>query len=244
MGLIVLVLSALLILFVVQDNRRRHRRRPAIALRPNCLITGSPLLFVSGKRSLFYFLSFWGDLPHFLAQHGYEVFHLNLPWKSEATRLKTLSSFLHEQIQKDRKFHLVIESSSRTIVEKLFLAEHMESVSSCMEISSMDVRTALGKCPLLRPLQQPIDQIVLPVKGRSPLWRLHEWRTQQTPTLDLRQQLNLHRGTRRNFDIILDQVILIAEKDFSSQETTTGEAPHDSSANRPSGNILFPAEFS
>ncbi len=248
MGIIFFLISLTIIAFLILDNQNRVRRKPPIALRPNCLISRYPLLFLGGKKSLFYFKGYWGDLPCFLVEHGYEVFHLDLPWKAKEQRLESLHQFLLEKNKENLKFHLVIDETSLCLVENLFSRQNYQCVKSCLAITGEKSVTSKTSTRItsssLKPLNQPLEYLSLPLKKRSWLWRLHEWKTGQNKTLDLRHYLHLKNNHRPYFDLILDQAILISEKDFFSQDITTGEPLHAEFKNRPSGDFLSPQELS
>lgn len=110
------------------SNQARARQEVPFELKPNCLLTRYPLLFVTGPRSLFYFKSYWNLYPIFLAEHGYEVFTLHLPWSSKNERVQRLKQFISQQEELHRHFHLVIDSPTFTDFQELLRA----SPSSCL----------------------------------------------------------------------------------------------------------------
>lgn len=97
-----------------------------LELRPNCLLTRSPIVFVTGRRSLLYFLNYWNEIPGFLREHGYEVRVCSLPWRGSANRFQTLSRFLDSAT---RPVHLIADSTSRAEVEKLLLTKRARLAS-------------------------------------------------------------------------------------------------------------------
>lgn len=97
-----------------------------LELRPNCLLTRSPIVFVTGRRSLLYFLNYWNEIPGFLREHGYEVRVCSLPWRDSANRFQTLSRFLDSA---NRPVHLIADSTSRAEVEKLLLTKRARLAS-------------------------------------------------------------------------------------------------------------------
>ena len=52
-----------------------------LALRPNCLMTRNPLVFITGPRSLFFYEKLGGTLQDFVAAHGYVVLNPVLPFR-------------------------------------------------------------------------------------------------------------------------------------------------------------------
>ena len=53
-----------------------------LVLRPNCLMTKHPLVFLTGIRSLFYYEKLGALLQDFIAAHGYVVKSPVLPFRS------------------------------------------------------------------------------------------------------------------------------------------------------------------
>ncbi len=80
-------------------NKVRHQRLHQLQLKPNCLLTRYPIVFLCGRRSPFYFLNYWNQIPDFLREHGYDVATVTLPWrdlsKSAQTLGLVLSSYPH-----------------------------------------------------------------------------------------------------------------------------------------------------
>ena len=77
-----------------------------LVLRPNCLLTKYPLVFISGPRSLFHYEKPGRDLQDFLAAHGYRVFSPILPFRSKALRFEMLRKWLEKQ--EDQSFHFFL----------------------------------------------------------------------------------------------------------------------------------------
>jgi hypothetical protein len=63
------------------------------------------VVFVTGPRSVFYFASYWNDLPVYLAAHGYDVRVMRLPWRHRPTRRLWIEDLLRRQ-----KVHLVADN--------------------------------------------------------------------------------------------------------------------------------------
>lgn len=106
--------------------RQRSKRLVDLELRPNCLLTRSPIVFVTGRRSLFYFLNYWNEIPGFLREHGYDVQVWALPWRGSQSRLESLSRFLETA---PRPVHLIADSSSRAEVERLLITKRARLAS-------------------------------------------------------------------------------------------------------------------
>jgi hypothetical protein len=200
--------SLSLILTLGLHNWRRSRLQEVQELKPNCLLTSAPLVFIPGKRSLFYFLAYWNKIPHWLASHGYEVYHFNLPWVNEGRRRRDLNLFLQHQSKSKTKIHLFIDESSLREVTSLLKDQDYDCLASVTLIG------ANGKVPPFR-LAIPIAELELPVTEplRSPLfWRLHSTWTFQSSKRSLHQlgwQLSRQQG-----DVLLDRVQFLAERDL------------------------------
>lgn len=107
----VLVLFTLILVAVaLVSNWQRRRMEVEFELTPNCLLTRYPIIFVSGTRSLFYFLRYWNIYPVYLAEHGYEVYNLALPWRNSRGRFASLLRFLEDRSQQGEKFHFVVDA--------------------------------------------------------------------------------------------------------------------------------------
>ena len=116
----------LLVAFRWLSVRQRNKRLVDLELRPNCLLTRSPIVFITGRRSLLYFLNYWNEIPGFLREHGYDVRVCTLPWRGTVTRYQSLSQYLETVT---RPVHLIADSTSRTEVEKLLLTKRARIVS-------------------------------------------------------------------------------------------------------------------
>lgn len=101
-------LAVLIISFAILTNLYRERRRYEVRLKPNCLLTRHPIVFVTGPRSLFYFRKYWNAYPEVLAEHGYEVFTLHLPWSGEQRRLR-MKEFLDQSNKNLKKHHFICD---------------------------------------------------------------------------------------------------------------------------------------
>ncbi|GIL17777.1 MAG: hypothetical protein BroJett040_15280 [Oligoflexia bacterium] len=197
---------------LILQNRYRSRPLKQVELRPNCLLTKAPLLFVSGKKSLFYFLSYWNHLPQILAEHGYEVYHLNLPWKNSTLRQEKLDFFLRTQAQ---SFHLFIDPSTETELKNLISQRHYPTIQSITLVTDHQ-STLIQTNNSLRPTAHPIEEIILhPTKKSSLLWKVHQaWiKSKAFP-----QQIVGWSGADQIHHIrnlFLERVIFLAERDIT-----------------------------
>lgn len=163
--LLVLCLFVVLAALAIFANRARARRDIPFELEPNCLLTRWPLVFLTGPRSFFYFSKYWNLYPSFLAEHGYEVFTLHLPWSKKALRRARFKQFLKQQEQNPGKqFHLVMDSATLKDLEGVLQEDRPECIASLTEIADETTPTVLEG---LRPFPIPHMRVVLPAQKRS-----------------------------------------------------------------------------
>ncbi len=81
-----------------------------LVLRPNCLLTKDPLVFISGPRSLFSTQKIGHDLQEFIEAHGYQVAPCWMPYRSRGARKRVIQQWLNAR-QKQR-FHLILGAST------------------------------------------------------------------------------------------------------------------------------------
>lgn len=132
--LFVLSFSVFIIALALFANRARAAQDPHFELKTNCLLTRYPLLFVTGHRSLFYFSKYWNIYTPYLAEHGYEVFTLHLPWANPKQRLQRLQQFVAQQTADKTQFHLVMDTNTLTEFETYFKDSAPEIFLSVTEI--------------------------------------------------------------------------------------------------------------
>ncbi|MBC7741278.1 MAG: hypothetical protein H7061_03715 [Bdellovibrionaceae bacterium] len=77
-----------------------------LVLRPNCLLTKAPLVFVPGPRSLFYYEPVGQEVQHYLSEHGYQVLSLPLPFRSRPQRQLVFQRWL--EAKKNQPFHFIM----------------------------------------------------------------------------------------------------------------------------------------
>lgn len=114
-----ILIPALVFTFAVLSNLYREHRHYKITLKPNCLLTRHPVVFVTGLRSLFYFRKYWNAYPEILAEHGYEVFTLHLPWRGPERRQK-MREFLNQQRELGQKYHFVCDEFTASEFKESF----------------------------------------------------------------------------------------------------------------------------
>ena len=87
----------LVVLTVIYLNHCRRKDIETIDLEPNCLLTKHPIVFVPGKKSLFFYGDYWGFIPFYLREHGYEVYELKLSWRQNDRRQQEIFQVLQAQ---------------------------------------------------------------------------------------------------------------------------------------------------
>jgi hypothetical protein len=122
-----LFIPFLFIGFAVLTNLYREYRQYKFELKSNCLLTRKPVVFIKGLRSIFYFRKYWNSYPEILAEHGYKVFTLHLPWQGK-TRLTKMKKFLNQQDSNSKSYHFVCDEFSSVEFKELF--EQSSSVAS------------------------------------------------------------------------------------------------------------------
>ncbi len=99
-------------LYFIAINLKRAQKKISFSLKPNCLMTRYPLIFIPGKTSFFYCLKYWNNIPLYLKEHGYEAFEARLNWLAFFSRKKSLQQFISKLSKKHKKFHLVFDPSA------------------------------------------------------------------------------------------------------------------------------------
>ncbi|HEY8269629.1 MAG TPA: hypothetical protein VIG33_01970 [Pseudobdellovibrionaceae bacterium] len=138
---ILFFLPFLLLGLMVSTNFYRELRQYNFELKPNCLLTRKPVVFINGPCSIFYFRKYWNAYPEILTEHGYEVFSLHLPWRGPA-RFTKMQKFLNQQEINSNKYHFICDEFSSAELEGLF--KYSRSVASLTilknkeELSSQD----------------------------------------------------------------------------------------------------------
>ncbi len=92
-----------------------------LALRPNCLLTKHPVIFVTGARSLFYTRPLASrQLLTYIKAHGYRTYCPPMAFRNKKKRWELLKSWL--QNQSIKKCHIILSTATYTEL-KVFLPE-------------------------------------------------------------------------------------------------------------------------
>lgn len=118
-------------------NKFRSEKQKVLKydLQANCLLTRWPLLFITGPRSFFYFDTYWNIYTSYLAEHGYEVYNLNLPWNNSALRKVRLNEFLNQQSQLGKKFHLFLDTPTLAEISDVLSQSQYTAITSLTQIT-------------------------------------------------------------------------------------------------------------
>ncbi len=114
-----ILIPCLTLCFAILTNLYREHRKQSFELKPNCLLTRKPVVFVTGPRSIFYFRKYWNAYPEILAEHGYEVFTLPLPWRGKE-RLSRTRDYLARQTALRRQYHFICDHYTANEFKELF----------------------------------------------------------------------------------------------------------------------------
>lgn len=207
---------SLLVLFLglaVFANKFRRPDRIQFELTPNCLLTRWPVVFVTGPRSLFYFSRYWNLYPVYLAEHGYEVFTVHLPWHSSPARRRRFKEFL--QAHKNKKYHFVMDSV--TLLEMKDLLWTNPTAVTVSEITNAGFTSSLANFQF-RPLE-------MTATGRAGfLLKLSFWlhrlfvKNPLNPALDTLGALE--SSAMNNSRLLLSRMQELAEEDYQEEEAS------------------------
>jgi hypothetical protein len=168
-----------------------------LVLRPNCLLTKYPLVFINGPRSLFYYENLGGNLQDFLEAHGYKVQCPILPFRAQEQRKLVLANWFKQN--PSSHYHLVLAKQTRAEFESLF--SQMQGLSFTY---SDDFATEAHD-------QQNLKTLIT----QAPLkYRLHQLfcKLSMTPALDYSAVFPVK--TKPVYDRFLDRCVELAENDF------------------------------
>ncbi len=179
MILLFVVLASLIVAFCWWGNLKRPLLSASEDLIPNQLMTTYPVVFLAGKKSIFYFMNYWNKLPERMKEHGYEVNEWTLPWRASSAIERQLLNNLNEAQRKGQSFHLIVDASM--LNELKFLADLGHPAIQSLNLVGAEISTDLGSVSL-KPYKTPIR--AHKISGLSPqkgwtqsLLRLHKFLT-------------------------------------------------------------------
>ena len=171
----------LIVLFSARGyvSASRTRRFRELELKPNCLLTRYPLVFITKQKSLFDGLSIWrglfrddwNDIPKYLREHGYEVLILTPnPADPFGSIVETLSAY-------ESKYHLIASEREQALVERLADFSHPKVVSYTLArfdgrgLSNQKAKISIAD---LRPLNVAVEVIEISRRSTGHIWELEE----------------------------------------------------------------------
>ncbi|MEN0057632.1 MAG: hypothetical protein AAGB31_02265 [Bdellovibrio sp.] len=215
LGTFTLLIMALALAFFSNQWRRQHQRQD-FPLHPNCLLTRWPLVFVTGPRSLFYFRAYWNLYTPYLAEHGYEVFIVHLPWNKMEARQQQWRLFLKEQEAQKKPFHLFIDHESHHDLAAFIPAPSADLVLSITEVTDEDEvedpaipETAIRAYEILKcPPPTKTASFFLDFS-----YRLHKWMIRRTHPTSLSALGGEPTTALNNSRLLLERCRRLAEED-------------------------------
>ena len=219
MDFLIFVLYFLVIVLALSlwANLRRNKRNYKFDLEPNCLLTRWNVLFITGPRSFFYFSRYWNIYPVYLAEHGYEVFTLHLPWNKPYIRIQRFKEFLRTQSELKRHFHLVFDSTSLIEFQEMLRSERPACVASVTEIADHDAdEVVMGLSPFPMPFAR-ISTIKTAEKGPWTLSLAYDLHRLFNPKRHLSSAATLgaiKEVELQNSKLLLERVRTLAEMDL------------------------------
>lgn len=180
-----------------------------LALRPNCLLTRSPLVFLSGPRSLFSPQRIGNNLQDYLLAHGYQVSPLPLPFRSKIHRQQSLLSWLKRN--QSQSFHFFMAAPTWVEFQNELLAFfHPQSTLTVLNLQ-IDTPRPQIKDTKLNPFSiQPanVDQIPF-------TYRLHQIYSRLMGASALPYEQTLLQNNSALYDRVLDHCIELAEDELN-----------------------------
>ena len=232
MAWIAIFSCGIFLFFLHRWNQKRPTSLPQLELKPNCLLTRHPFLFVGGKESLFYHGNYWNALPDYLTQHGYEAYTFKLPTRHAKLRQQELELTFQALEKEQKKFHVVIDSSSLHDVQELLKISDYGSIASITHLHSQLYRTTSSGDSGLKCLRVPIEELTVQANQRTPIpWKLHQFFIQDTDKKPLSLFLSdfQHQDHQQIRAKILERAIELAERDFAQTERQRHERPQERS---------------
>lgn len=120
---------------------------------------------MTGPRSLFYFSKYWNHYSSYLAEHGYEVYTLHLPWKNSAERRKRMQEFFAARSAEGRHFHLFVDSFTMEELKVILSSEAYSCMVSVSEVCDADRGPQLS----MKSVRIPWSPVELYAKDRGAL---------------------------------------------------------------------------
>jgi pimeloyl-ACP methyl ester carboxylesterase len=116
------------VLFQFWRRKSRTMLLCDLELRPNCLLTRHPLVFISGRSSPFRLFDHWNLIPGFLHEHGYETLILE-PVALIGHSVGSAASLIAALDDLPECSHLIATSCSRRELEAIANSKHHKIAS-------------------------------------------------------------------------------------------------------------------
>lgn len=182
-------------------------------LKPNCLLTRWPVVFVTGPRSLFYFRRYWNLYPIYLAEHGYEVFTVHLPWRSSPARRRYMQAFLEKH--KNKKYHFVMDSVTANEMQDLLVGK--STATSVTELLNAGTNTKLHGFQF-QPLEMTEREHTPGILLKFSFW-LHQKIIKNPQSPSLHTLGALEDSSFNNSRLLLSRMQKLAEEDYQEDAT-------------------------
>tara|TARA_B100000749_G_scaffold280898_1_gene280898 strand:+ start:96508 stop:97191 length:684 start_codon:yes stop_codon:yes gene_type:complete len=191
----------LVVLTVIYLNHCRRKDIETIDLEPNCLLTKHPIVFVPGKKSLFFYGDYWGFIPFYLREHGYEVYELKLSWRQNDRRQQEIKQQLTEIVGRRGPVHLVADATSKE--EILFAQNECSHLLQSLWVNEPGETLLNSGNASLQPTKIPIRGLKTfdykELASSQPLgWLprlsllLHKWLMSEHVNIQLLQKIHFH----------------------------------------------------
>lgn len=176
-----------------------------LVLRPNCLLTRSPLVFLSGPRSLFATQPMGETLQQFMIAHGYPVSRVWLPFRSHSQRKKALTQWLQKHHTKSFHFFLAEETWQELQVT---LSQQLHPYST-VTIINPNPNTAEHQRPEIKPQSFVVEKVAAPLA-----YQLHRFFCSFMGSRALPYEQTLLDDNLLVYDRFLDHCVKLAENEY------------------------------
>ena len=145
--------------------RSLANRLERLDLRPNCLLTRHPILFIAGARRLFRPFDRWREAPAYLREHGYDVLEI-----STARGPMQANAILEAIRAVDGKLHVIGDARAERLMGELARAKEPRIASLTLlkppgtAAPSASIRSAFSPDDL-RPLDTALESFEVDEKA-------------------------------------------------------------------------------
>lgn len=176
-----------------------------LALRPNCLITPSELIFIPGPRSLFFYRNPFGLLPEFLYEHGYRTQVLSLPFRNKILRLSALKTWLKNHTE--HSYHFIMDEQTYAELEPALAQSQIQSLTIITTDQNADAKSLANQKSFLFTLPRS--------RSKTPLkYRLHKLFNLLYGTKTSPFEVTFSTFNDTNYNRFLDHCVKLAENEL------------------------------